>query len=188
MNLPNYLTISRILLTLLCVMFILKDNLSSLAVAFLFFLAASFTDFLDGFIARKKYTVSDLGKLLDPIADKILILGVFLAFLATNIINIWIVIVIMLREFIITGVRLFALNQGYILAAKRFGKHKTFSQFVVVSYIFIVLILKKIYPSNFAIDLLYHRGISLSMWYIAAITVLSGAQYLWANRKIIKNF
>jgi len=151
------------------------------------FLLASFTDFLDGFIARKYGKVSDLGKLLDPIADKILILGVFLAFLVLGLVNIWMIIIIMMREFIITGVRLFGLTRGYVLEAKRFGKHKTASQMVGVNYIFIVLILSRIFKNSDIINFLYEKGIPLLMWYIVIVTAFSGIHYLWANRKIIRN-
>jgi len=168
--------------------FTLWNNIISLTVAFLLFILASFTDFLDGFIARRYNKVSDLGKLLDPIADKILILGVFLAFLALGRINIWMVIIIMIREFIITGVRLFALNRGYVLEARKFGKHKTVSQMVGVIYIFIVLILMQVFPHSRIISFFYHKGISLLMWYIVIVTAFSGIHYLWANRRVIRNF
>ncbi len=188
MNLPNYLTFLRIVLSFLCVIFTLKFNLLSLCLAFTMFICASLTDFLDGFIARKYGKVSDLGKLLDPIADKILVLGVFLAFLVLGIVNIWMVIVIMMREFIITGVRLFALSRGRVLEAKRFGKHKTFSQVVCINYIFIVVILSKILKDNATVDFLYEKGIPLFMWYVVVVTAFSGVHYLWANRRIIRNF
>jgi len=188
MNIPNYLTLSRIVIAFLCMAFMLWNNLFSLVTAFLLFILASFTDFLDGFIARRYNKVSDLGKLFDPIADKILILGVFLAFLALGIINIWMVIIIMTREFIITGVRLFAINKGYILGARRFGKHKTASQMIGVIYIFAVLILRKMLPESTIILFLYDKGVPLLMWYIVIVTAFSGIHYLWVNRRIIKNF
>ncbi len=188
MNLPNYLTILRIVLSFLCVIFILRFDLLSFCLAFMMFICASLTDFFDGFIARKYGKVSDLGKLLDPIADKILVLGVFLAFLVLDIVNIWMVIVIMMREFIITGVRLFVLSRGRVLEAKRFGKHKTFSQMVGINYIFIVVILSKILKDNAIVGFLYEKGIPLLMWYVVVVTAFSGVHYLWANRRIIKNF
>ena len=188
MNVPNYLTLLRIVIAFLCMAFTLWNNILSLITALLLFILASFTDFLDGFIARKYNNVSDLGKLLDPIADKILILGIFLAFLKLDIINVWMVIIIMAREFVITGVRLFALNRGYVLEARRFGKHKTASQMAGVIYVFTVLILIRIFPQSAVISLLYYKGIPVFMWYIVIVTAFSGIHYLWANRKIIRNF
>ncbi|MCM8824517.1 MAG: CDP-diacylglycerol--glycerol-3-phosphate 3-phosphatidyltransferase [Candidatus Omnitrophica bacterium] len=188
MNVSNCLTISRIIIAFFCIGLIIKNNLISLSVSFLLFLIASFTDFLDGFIARKKNKISDLGKLLDPIADKILVLGIFLSFLVVKIINVWMVIVIMIREFIITGLRLLALNRGYVLEAKKAGKHKTLSQMLGINFIFVILILKKIFTQNKLIDFLYQTVIPLFMWYIVIITAFSGLQYLWINRKIIRDF
>ena len=188
MNIPNLLTVSRIVLSFVCVALILKGGFLSLVGALAIFLGASFTDFLDGFLARKKGNISDLGKLLDPIADKVLILGVLLAFLVLRVINIWMIIIIMTREFIITGVRLFALNRGQVLEAKKFGKHKTLSQMVGINFIFIVLIVDKIFVDNKIIGLLRDKGIAIVMWYVVLITTFSGIHYLWANRKIIRNF
>ena len=116
MNIANKLTILRIFLSFVCIGLILKNNFVSILIAFIVFILASVTDFLDGFIARKKNLISDLGKLLDPIADKILIIGVFCAFLELGIVNSWMVSLIMLREFIITSLRLYSLNKGAVLA------------------------------------------------------------------------
>ncbi len=188
MNLPNYLTFSRIIISFFCIWLTLKGSLSSLILAFLFFLIASFTDFLDGFLARRREKVSDLGRLLDPIADKILILGMFLAFLVMGIINVWVVIIIMLREFLITGIRFMGLSRGYVMEAKRFGKHKTVSQILGINFIFITLISNKLFPHSYIVKNFLTVGIPVVMWYIVAITAFSGIHYVWANRKIIRTF
>lgn len=187
MNICNKLTLLRILLAFICIGFILKNTFVSLIIAFIVFGLASLTDFFDGFLARRKNLVSDLGKLLDPIADKILIIGVFLAFLQLGVINAWMVSVIMLREFIITGLRLYGLNKNVVLEAKLLGKHKTVSQVIGVFLIFITLILIKITDSK-AVLILYYRIIPAAMWYIVIITLFSGINYLWSNRKTIKTF
>jgi CDP-diacylglycerol--glycerol-3-phosphate 3-phosphatidyltransferase len=187
MNLANQLTLARILLTFICIGFIKQNNFSGLFFAFIVFVLAAVTDFFDGFIARKKNLISDLGKILDPIADKVLILGVFLAFIEIKVVNAWMVSAIMLREFIITGVRLYELNKGVVLEAKMFGKHKTFSQIAGIIFIFIILILAKTFSFPLII-FLYNQGIPAVMWYIVMITAGSGIHYLWVNRKIIKTF
>lgn len=187
MNISNKLTVLRIFLAFICIGFILGNTFVSLVIGFLVFIFASFTDFLDGFFARRRNLVSDLGKLLDPIADKILIIGVLLAFLQLGVINAWMVSSIMLREFIVTGVRLYSLNKGVVLEAKKLGKHKTFSQVLCVFAIFIIVILSKMY-SNQAVSFFYYKFIPLFMWYVVIITVFSGAHYLWLNRRIIKTF
>lgn len=188
MNTPNKLTILRIGLSFVCIGLILKNSLISLISAFIFFILASMTDFLDGYLARKKNLVSDLGKLLDPIADKILIIGVFCAFLELRVINTWMVSLIMLREFIVTGLRLYGLNRGVVLEAKKLGKHKTVSQVVGIFVIFITLILSETMPQSRVVFSLYQRFIPLLMWYIVTITLLSGIYYFWVNRKAIKTF
>lgn len=188
MNTPNKLTILRIILSFICIGFILQNSLSSLLIAFVAFCLASITDFLDGYIARKRNLISDLGKILDPIADKILIIGVFCAFLELGIINSWMVSLIMFREFIITGLRLYGLNKGTVLEARRFGKHKTVSQVVGIFVIFFALILSKILPGSLIVPFLYGKLIPLLMWYIVIITVFSGIYYFWVNRKVIRTF
>ena len=187
MSISNKLTISRVLLAFICIGLILKNSFFSLLFAFLVFIFASITDFLDGFFARKQNQVSDLGKILDPIADKILIIGVFLAFLQLGVVNAWMVSLIMLREFIITSLRLYSLNKGVVLEAKMLGKHKTISQVGGIIAIFVTLILLKLTSSDVT-AFLYYKVIPIAMWYIVIITVYSGINYLWVNRQTIKTF
>jgi len=188
MNTPNKLTILRIILSFICIGFILQNSFSSLIIALIIFGLASITDFFDGYIARKRNLISDLGKILDPIADKILIIGVFCAFLELGIINSWMVILIMFREFIITGLRLYGLNKGIVLEAKRFGKNKTVSQVVGIFVIFFAIISSKIIPENSIVIFFQKKFIPLLMLYIVAITIFSGVYYFWVNRKAIRTF
>jgi CDP-diacylglycerol--glycerol-3-phosphate 3-phosphatidyltransferase len=188
MNIANWLTMLRILLAFICIGFILQDTFISLLAGFCVFVVASFTDFLDGFIARKRNLISDLGKILDPIADKILIIGVFIAFLQLGVINAWMVSVIILREYIITHVRLYNFNKGVVLEAKALGKHKTFSQVLGILFIFITLLLYKELPGNKVVNFLYSTLIPWVMWYIVSITLISGVHYFWVNRRSIKTF
>ena len=188
MNIANKLTISRIILAFICIGFVLSDSLSSLVVAFIIFIIASITDFLDGYLARKHNLISDLGKLLDPIADKILIIGIFCVFLELGVINAWMVSLIMLREFIITGLRLYGLNKGVVLEAKRLGKHKTVSQVVGIGVIFLTLIFSKVLPQSRVVIFLESQFIPILMWYIVGITLLSGVYYFWVIRRAIRTF
>ncbi len=188
MNVANKLTLLRILLAFICIGLILANSLATLSVAFVVFCLASLTDFLDGFLARRKNLTSDLGRLLDPIADKILIIGVFCAFLELGVVNAWMVSLIMLREFIITGLRLYGLSKNVVLEAKRFGKHKTFSQVAGVCTIFVALISKAVFPQSKAVVFLYQIFIPLMMWYIVIITLFSGVYYFWVNRRAIRTF
>jgi len=188
MNLPNRLTILRIILSFVCIGFILQDNFVSLIIALILFGLASITDFFDGYIARKRNLISDLGKILDPIADKILIIGVFCAFLELGVVSSWMVILIMFREFIITGLRLYGLSKGIVLEAKKFGKHKTVSQVVGIFVIFFAVIFSKTIPNNSIVVFLQDKLIPLLMLYIVMITVFSGVYYFWINRKAIRTF
>ena len=189
MNIANYLTFLRIVLAFICIGFILKNNFSSILIAFVIFVIASITDLLDGIFARRNNLVTDLGKLIDPIADKILIIGVFLAFLQLKIVvNAWMVSVIMLREFIITGLRLYVLNKGEVLEAKRWGKHKTVSQVSAIVIIFISLLLFKKFPQSSFVAFLYEKVTLALMWYVVAVTLFSGVYYFWINRRSIKTF
>jgi len=188
MNIANKLTVSRILLAFVCIGLILRNTLASLLAALFVFCLASLTDFLDGFLARKRNLISDLGRLLDPIADKILIIGVFCAFLQLGVMDAWMVSLIMLREFIITGLRLYGLSKGVVLEARKLGKHKTVSQVMGVFLIFLTLILAKIFPEARPVSFLYHKFIPLFMWYIVVITLFSGIYYFWVNRRAIRTF
>lgn len=191
MNTANKLTVLRIVLAFVCMSFILKFSLSFLIIAFFIFILSSFTDFLDGYIARRKNTISDLGKIMDPIADKILIIGVFLAFLEKGVVNSWLVILIMLREFFITGLRIFALRQKKVIEAQYFGKHKTVTQIIAIIIIFILMIIEKS-VTHFSINWSWFsefRGVTifLTMIWVAIVTLASGITYLWKNRAIIKS-
>jgi len=187
MNIANKLTILRIFLAFICIGLTLGNTFGYLVAALIIFGIASFTDFLDGYLARKKNLTSDLGKLLDPIADKILIIGVFCAFFDLRIISVWMLSLIMFREFLVTGFRLYGLNRGVVLDAKRFGKHKTVFQVAGIIVIFIALILSKVFPEGRTVFFLY-KFIPLVMWYIVIVTLLSGGYYLWLNRKAVRTF
>jgi CDP-diacylglycerol---glycerol-3-phosphate 3-phosphatidyltransferase len=188
MNTPNKLTFLRILLSFVCIGLIIKNSFASLLLAFLVFILASITDFLDGYLARKHNLISDLGKILDPLADKILIIGVFCAFLEIGVITTPVVVLIMFREFIITGLRLYGLNKGVVLEAKKWGKHKTFSQVVALIVTFFAVIFSKTCPGAGFVDFMYYQLVPWLMWYVVAITLFSGVYYFWVNRKTIITF
>ena len=194
MNLPNQLTIGRLFLTALfvAVMSIPDQLLKSvhlldyrITIATLFFLIASLTDFLDGYIARKLNLVTDFGKLMDPLVDKILTSAVFIILSKEDMIPAWITITIISREFLVTGLRLLASNQGKVLSADSLGKWKTTSQIIVASYFLTIL------GSNEPI-LKYLEFINQPMFgdlliiICTTITVISGWSYLSKNRELVK--
>ncbi|QAT17302.1 CDP-diacylglycerol--glycerol-3-phosphate 3-phosphatidyltransferase [Candidatus Velamenicoccus archaeovorus] len=190
MNLPNYLTLSRIVLTFVIMAFLFAKNFAMTCAAFLLFLAACATDFLDGWVARKKGLISDFGKIMDPLADKVLVVGLFLTFVQLQLMGAWVVVVIVVREFLITGMRIFALRRGVVLAAESAGKHKTVSQMGAIICILIFLILRESgsYFSfwNETFESSFRMGIHVMVGLAVFFTVYSGLVYLWRNRHLIR--
>lgn len=119
MNLANRLTMLRILLTFVFMIVLSWQGLWAKVAALIIFIAAALSDFFDGMIAHKRNMVTDFGRLMDPIADKILVLAAFAMFLQMQLIHAWIFVIIVSREILITSLRLFALNKGKILSAAR---------------------------------------------------------------------
>ena len=189
MNLPNKLTITRIILTFVFIYFISKDGLSFVVAATLLFILACLTDFADGYIAKKYHLVSDFGKLMDPIADKFLILAAFLAFVRMQVVENWMVILILGREIIVTSLRIFALTKTKVLAAERAGKHKTVSQMVAIFAILGFIIFKESLYSRSqwseSIEIWWKCGIDMLMLITVGLTLISGLSYIWNNRKLI---
>lgn len=189
MNLPNKLTIARIILTFLFIFLISQNNFSCIAMAAVVFTLASLTDYYDGYIARKHNLISDFGKLMDPIADKFLILAAFLAFVRMQIVDDWMVILILGREIVVTGLRLFAITKSKVLAAERGGKHKTVSQIVAIFAILGFILFKELLTTGErwspAIEMWWRAGIDVLMLVTVSLTLISGISYLWNNRELI---
>ena len=156
-----------------------------ITIAILFFLIASLTDFLDGYIARKLKLVTDFGKLIDPLVDKILTSAVFIILTQENMIPAWITITIISREFLVTGLRLLASNQGKVLSADSLGKWKTTSQIIVASFFLIVMGSNE--PTLNSLEFIDQPMIgSLLIIICTTITVVSGWSYLSKNRQLVK--
>ncbi len=190
MNLPNKLTVIRIILAFLFMPFLFTEGIIFKIIAVFIFILACLSDYYDGWIAKRRNLVSDFGILMDPIADKILILGAFLSFVQMQLVEAWMVILIFTREFIITGLRLFAITKGKILAAEREGKHKTVSQmvaiFIILAYILLKEILLKFDFWSGIWELYFHICIYTFMLITVVLTLTSGVSYFWKNRKLIK--
>ena len=194
MNLPNQLTMGRLFLTALfvAVMSIPDQLLKSfhlldyrITIAILFFLIASLTDFLDGYIARKLKLVTDFGKLMDPLVDKILTSAVFIILTKENMIPAWITITIISREFLVTGLRLLASNQGKVLSADSLGKWKTTSQIILASFFLIALGSNE--PALNCLEFIDQPMIgNLLIIICTTITIVSGWSYLSKNRQLVK--
>jgi CDP-diacylglycerol--glycerol-3-phosphate 3-phosphatidyltransferase len=180
----------------------LKDLYSSI-LALLIFMAASITDFLDGQIARKNKTITPLGIFLDPLADKLLITSAFICFVDIPIIGVpaWMVITIIAREFLITGLRSIAALKNIIIASDRVGKFKTTFQIIVISLIITVSIINEVlikfsgvtldtfrrYNNDFyaTLALILKKTPFWATLVIVVFTVYSGLNYMWKYRKIL---
>ena len=189
MNLPNKLTISRIVLAFVFMFFLFSKGIGFKCLALAAFILASITDFYDGQIARKLNQVTDFGKFVDPIADKVLMLAAFLGFVEMNLAPAWMVVIIIARELIVTGLRLLAVAKGKVLAATRSGKHKTVSQIVAIITILIFIIFREAGMRVFGIwtgpvDYLFKQAIFLLMLVTTTLTIISGVSFLRRNKKI----
>jgi CDP-diacylglycerol--glycerol-3-phosphate 3-phosphatidyltransferase len=139
MNFPNRLTILRLILTLPFVAALSLQFPGAKLLALILFIASSATDYADGYIARKFHLITDFGKLMDPLVDKIMTISAFICLVSLGSVPAWAVIVIVSREFLITGLRLVAATRGKVLPAERLGKLKTVSQIVTILYCLIVV-------------------------------------------------
>lgn len=186
MNLPNKLTLTRILITPVFVLLLSVPFTGNYTLALVLFLLAMVTDHLDGMIARARRQETKFGKLLDPLADKILISSALICFVALpeiDFIPAWMVIIIVSREFAITGLRLLAAGRGVIIPAGRWGKNKTISQ--VATIIAILLYLCMFYDSRSHLDL--RPVLIIMLWVTVGLTLFSGSYYLVRNWKLISS-
>ena len=138
MNLPNKLTASRFVLTVLFLAVMFSRVRFHETIALALFVAGGVSDFLDGEIARRRKLITNFGILMDPLADKIMVCSTFIAFVGLNWLPAWMAVIVVARELAITGLRLLAASKSVLLAAERYGKHKTVSQIVAIIAIFIL--------------------------------------------------
>jgi CDP-diacylglycerol---glycerol-3-phosphate 3-phosphatidyltransferase len=195
MNLPNKLTVSRFALTVifLWVLFWPAHIPFRFTFALIFFCLAGVTDFLDGRIARARNLITNFGILMDPLADKIMTCSAFIAFVESTRLNpvapvkvgAWMVVIIVARELAITGLRLLAASKNIVLAAERYGKHKTISQIVAIIALLVIDArqewldtLKNLFGAWAVIFT------DAMLWITVALTAISGIIYLWRNRRL----
>ena len=179
MNLPNKLTILRIVLTpLYLLLFLWNFPFHYLASALLFVFAA-LTDLWDGKIARKRGIITNLGKFLDPIADKMLTTAAFVGFLAIGKMSPWALMLILFREFVVTSVRLMAAESGKVVAANQWGKLKTVVQYIAIIYFMVALEAIRFLDWPFLVDIVGQ----IFIWIAAILTAISGFVYYWQNKK-----
>lgn len=186
MNVPNILTVSRIFLACAFVFFLTRDGVLSMALASICFSLASFTDFFDGYYAKKHNLVSDFGKIMDPIADKFLILAAFFVFARMDIVAVWMFGIIAAREVAVTVARLMAMRRGKVLAAEKAGKWKTVSQMAAIFIILASLMFREAGVKAWWLERSWHVGIYALMLGVVGLTLFSGVSYFWNNRQVFR--
>ncbi|MCL2865500.1 MAG: CDP-diacylglycerol--glycerol-3-phosphate 3-phosphatidyltransferase [Lachnospiraceae bacterium] len=175
MNLPNKLTVLRVIMIPFFVFFMLTDLFGGVGkwIALALFCIASFTDYLDGHIARKNNLITNFGKFMDPLADKLLVCAAMICLIELGLLSSWIVVIIISREFIISGFRLVASDSGIVIAASYWGKFKTVFQMIMI----IVLIA----------DLggVFNIIGQISVWIALVLTVVSLLDYVIKNKQVL---
>jgi CDP-diacylglycerol--glycerol-3-phosphate 3-phosphatidyltransferase len=171
MNLPTQLTLVRICLVPLVVVFLISAEVVHSLVAAILFAAAALTDWLDGLIARRRRQETTLGKLLDPVADKLLVAAALISLVQVGRVGAWMVVLIVGREFAVTGLRGISASQGTVIGASDLAKYKTAFQYLAVT----LLILERNVPAALQAEYLYlSRGM---LWAALVLTVVSGIEY-----------
>jgi len=189
LNWANVITFSRVLLAPVFLVFLVRNSTVDHAIALGVFAAAVSTDLLDGYLARRLRCVSDFGKLADPLADKLIVLTGLISFVATGDAPLWIVLVIVGRELLMTGFRLLAAIKGIYIYASLLAKWKTTFQMAAVTLILghsvIGDLLGSIWPTRFNVWL--GRLADFTLWTALILTVATGLLYLWKNRGVIRS-
>ena len=188
MNWANRLTISRLILTVLFVAALNSDWVYGRTAALIIFLLAGITDYFDGEIARRYGEVTNFGKLMDPMVDKIMMAAAFISLVPLKAIPAWAATTVVARDFLITGLRLMASAKGQILPAERLGKHKTSWQIITVVFFLVLLSARELKYANGETGWWYrawNEGGPLLVWIAVAFTVYSGLRYAWRHRDVI---
>lgn len=192
MNWANRLTIGRFFLSLIFVASLSSDWAWSRTVGLLVFVLAGISDYADGQIARRFSMETDFGRLMDPLMDKIMIASAFICLVPFRAIPAWVVVLIVSREFAITGLRLLALSKGRLLAAESLGKHKTGWQIATIIFLLLMLSISELQgydhmaekPQWFQALWIYGGNTFLTI--AVTLTLISGVGYLWKNHSVVR--
>lgn len=193
MNLPNKLTVLRMIMVPFFVLALLWPFPHHYLVALALFGIASYTDHLDGKLARKYHQITDFGKSMDPLADKILVISALVCFVSLGLCDVWLVLLIIAREFMVTSIRLVAAGKGTVIAANNWGKIKTVSQIVAICVILLLQYIAEL--GSLELVQFVNQDVLMLFWAIGEIflaiatffAVLSGLVYLRQNWDIVKN-
>lgn len=171
MNLPNKLTLARLVLAIPFIYFLENSpegGMTFKIISLVLFAGASITDFFDGYLARKHNLITDFGKIMDPLADKVLVISALVVMVAIDYIPSWMSIIVIFREFLISGIRMVVAAKGEVIAANKLGKYKTTSQMIVIM---ILIVFGKSYDTVWNLN-------SYLMMIPVILTIWSGAEYV----------
>ena len=187
MNLPNKLTMMRVIMVPFFMVFAAMSHMGTpqfnatyALIAGILFAVASFTDFLDGYLARKNHLVTDFGKFMDPLADKMLTTAAIIYMVVDGVCSPVVLAIIMFREFAVAGVRMIAAESGTVIAANMWGKVKTVLQMVTIIFYYFTVALTGNVLGQTCASIAYWL-----CWLVAVVTAVSGIKYLWDNRSFI---
>jgi CDP-diacylglycerol--glycerol-3-phosphate 3-phosphatidyltransferase len=190
LSLPNIISLLRIAIAPVFYILIISNEALSIRIACCFFIFGAITDYLDGWLARNYYGITSWGKFVDPLADKIFITAAFLSFVYLGIIQLWMVLIIIIRDFGTTFLRVFAVNNKHTIKTSKSAKWKTFLQMVFICYILILMYLRDlnfINISPFKVNnLLYSYFTYYLMLLITILTLWTAMEYLIQNRSLFR--
>src|SRR3954470_15570842 len=188
MNWANRITMGRLVLTLLFVLALNSSWSYARTAALVIFILAGISDFLDGEIARRYGNVTNFGKLMDPLADKIMMAAAFISLVPLKAIPAWAATAVVARDFLITGLRMMATAKGRVLPAERLGKHKTSWQIVTVVFFLLLLSIIELRYADIESDWwkrAWHDAGRILIWITVGLTIFSGVGFAWKNRELI---
>lgn len=192
MNLPNKLTMFRLILVPFFVAVLLAPALPHhYLIAAILFAVASYTDHLDGMLARKNNQITDFGKFMDPLADKVLVISALVCFVELHLANVWMVLLIIAREFMVTSIRLVAADKGQVIAANNWGKAKTVSQIIAILVVLFLQYWLELAVAGASLPVTVNEPLAsllgqLLILIATALAVISGVIYLKQNWQIVK--
>jgi len=192
LNLPNTLTLSRLVAAMFLIALLTLVFPYSKSLALVVFSVAAITDYFDGYLARTRYGVTSFGRLMDPLTDKVMVCAAFVSFVELQLVPAWIAVIIISREFLVTGLRLLAVSKNIIIPAGKWGKHKTVWQIVAIVVILLGLAIQNdVLPAFGGDDLLKSYSIAFHVISyavsvgVAIITVTSGTMYFVEHRDLM---
>ena len=188
MNWANRLTVSRLGLTILFVLALNSQWPFAYTLALVLFVIAGVTDYVDGEIARRYQSVTNFGKLMDPLVDKIMIAAAFISLVPLEAIPAWAATIVVARDFLITGLRLIASSDGRVLPAESLGKHKTTWQIITVVFFLLLLAVRELNHTDGESGWwprAWNQGGATLVWITVALTLYSGLGYAWRHRDVI---